>query len=377
MILLRKSHPILKLANMALIDMPVPANISYLWNYGSLLGVCLITQILTGFFLSMHYVGDISMAFDSVNHMCRDMNLGWLIRDMHCNGASFFFICLYMHVGRGLYYMSYQMMHTWLVGVIIMFLLMATAFVGYVLPWGQMSFWGATVITNLLSAIPYVGEMLVQWLWGGFSVGNPTLTRFYSFHFLLPFILLVLVMIHILYLHETGSGNPLGMKSSSFKLSFYPYYVFKDLKGFILMLMMLLLLCLKYPMILGDSENFIMANSLVTPIHIQPEWYFLFAYAILRSIPSKLGGVLALVLSILILMIMPFTHMGMFNSRSFYMFNKILFWIFVVLFILLTWIGMRPVEYPYIFTGQALTVLYFLFFLLDPLMMSMSDKVLK
>nr|WKU83997.1 cytochrome b [Matsumyia nigrofacies] len=373
---MRIEHPIMKIANNALVDLPSPINISAWWNFGSLLGVCLIIQILTGLFLAMHYTADINMAFNSIDHICRNVNYGWLLRTLHANGASFFFICIYLHVGRGMYYGSYLFTPTWLSGTIILFLVMATAFMGYVLPWGQMSFWGATVITNLLSAIPYLGTELVQWIWGGFAVDNATLTRFFTFHFILPFIVLAMVMIHLLLLHQTGSNNPMGLNSNLDKIPFHPYYSYKDITGFMVMLLLLTMLTLWNPYLLGDPDNFIPANPLVTPIHIQPEWYFLFAYAILRSIPNKLGGVIALVMSIAILMIMPFYNMSKFRGIEFYPLNQILFWLMVSIVILLTWIGARPVEDPYIITGQILTVLYFLYYLVSPLISKWWDNLL-
>nr|AML26491.1 cytochrome b [Staphylinidae sp. BMNH 1274661] len=372
----RLKSPILKIINNSLIDLPSPSNISAWWNFGSLLGLCLGIQIITGIFLAMHYTANIDLAFNSVAHICRDVNYGWLIRTLHANGASFFFICLYTHIGRGIYYSSYYFTITWLVGVIILFLVMATAFLGYVLPWGQMSFWGATVITNLLSAIPYLGTDIVQWLWGGFAVDNATLTRFFTLHFLMPFIVAALVMIHLLFLHQTGSNNPLGTNSNIDKIPFHPYFSFKDLFGFIMMIMILTLLTLINPYLLGDPDNFIPANPLVTPVHIQPEWYFLFAYAILRSIPNKLGGVIALVLSIAILMIMPFSNKKYMQSTSFYPMSKILFWTLTTILILLTWIGARPVEDPYILTGQLLTILYFSFYIINPLSSKIWDYYL-
>uniref|UniRef100_A0A1Q1MPJ3 Cytochrome b n=2 Tax=Diestrammena asynamora TaxID=470930 RepID=A0A1Q1MPJ3_9ORTH len=374
---MRISHPLLKIANNALVDLPAPTNISAWWNFGSLLGLCLILQILTGLFLAMHYTSSIDTAFNSVVHICRDVNYGWFLRTLHANGASFFFICIYLHVGRGLYYGSYNFMHTWMIGVIILFMVMGTAFMGYVLPWGQMSFWGATVITNLLSAVPYLGTDLVQWVWGGFAVDNATLTRFFTFHFVLPFIVAALTMIHLLFLHQTGSNNPLGVNSDMDKIPFHPYFTFKDIVGFVIMMAMLTLLTLLNPNMLGDPDNFIPANPLVTPVHIQPEWYFLFAYAILRSIPNKLGGVIALVASIAILFIMPFMNKNSFRGTQFYPINQILFWCMTVIVILLTWIGARPVEDPYVITGQVLTVLYFLYYIINPLSFHVWDKLTK
>ncbi|YP_009473451.1 cytochrome b (mitochondrion) [Choristoneura fumiferana] len=373
---MRKTHPIFKIINGSLIDLPSPSNISTWWNFGSLLGLCLMIQIMTGLFLTMYYTANIEMAFYSVNYICRNVNYGWMIRTLHANGASFFFICVYLHIGRGIYYESFNLKYTWMVGVILLFLLMGTAFMGYVLPWGQMSFWGATVITNLLSAIPYLGNMLVNWIWGGFAVDNATLTRFYTFHFLLPFILVMMTMIHLLFLHQTGSNNPLGINSNLDKIPFHPFFSFKDLVGFLIMLFILIMLIMINPNLLGDPDNFIPANPLVTPVHIQPEWYFLFAYAILRSIPNKLGGVIALVMSILILIILPFTFNKKIQGIQFYPLNQILFWFMVMTIILLTWIGARPVEDPYIITGQILTVVYFSYFILNPLLSKYWDNLI-
>nr|AGR45740.1 cytochrome b [Poecilia mexicana limantouri]AVM18772.1 cytochrome b [Poecilia mexicana limantouri] len=375
---LRKSHPLLKIANNALVDLPAPANISAWWNFGSLLGLCLIAQILTGLFLAMHYTSDISMAFSSVAHICRDVNYGWLIRNMHANGASLFFICIYLHIGRGLYYGSYLYKETWNIGVVLLLLVMMTAFVGYVLPWGQMSFWGATVITNLLSAVPYVGDTLVQWIWGGFSVDNATLTRFFAFHFLLPFIVAAATLVHLIFLHETGSNNPIGLNSDADKISFHPYFSYKDLLGFILLLTTLIALALFSPNLLGDPENFTPANPLVTPPHIKPEWYFLFAYAILRSIPNKLGGVLALLASILVLMVIPFLHTSKQRSLTFRPLTQLLFWLLVADVIILTWIGGMPVEHPFIIIGQIASFLYFFLFLfLIPTAALIENKMLE
>nr|AFQ62316.1 cytochrome b [Enicmus brevicornis] len=373
---LRKMSPLFKIINNALIDLPAPSNIHTMWNFGFMLSACLMIQILTGLFLAMHYCPNIEIAFNSVTHICRDVNYGWLLRTLHANGASFFFICIYLHIGRGIYFSSYKLVSTWTIGVLILFLVMATAFLGYVLPWGQMSFWGATVITNLLSAIPYLGTTIVQWLWGGFAVDNATLTRFFTFHFILPFIIIALVMIHLLFLHQTGSNNPLGTNSNIDKIPFHPYFSFKDMTSMIVMVFLLVTLTLINPYLLGDPDNFIPANPLVTPVHIQPEWYFLFAYAILRSIPNKLGGVIALVLSIAILFILPFINTNKkFQSNQFYPLSKFLFWIMLTIVILLTWIGARPVEDPYILTGQTLTILYFLYYFIDPLMNKAWEKI--
>nr|UPL65596.1 cytochrome b [Leptocoris augur] len=371
---LRKTHPLLKIMN-NVVDLPTPSNISLWWNFGSLLGLCLMIQIITGIFLAMHYTANVELAFNSVVHICRDVNNGWLIRNSHANGASLFFICLYLHVGRGLYYGSYKLIMTWFAGIALLFLIMGTAFLGYVLPWGQMSLWGATVITNLLSAVPYLGNDMVKWLWGGFSVDNATLTRFFTLHFLLPFIVAAMVIIHILFLHQTGSNNPLGINSNMDKIPFHPYFSIKDLMGVSFTLFMFILLVLLEPRLLGDPENFIPANPLVTPVHIQPEWYFLFAYAILRSIPNKLGGVVTMIMSIAIIAILPFINKMKFQSMAFYPMNKLLFWTFVMTIILLTWIGARPAEEPYIMTGQMLTIAYFMYFLINSVTFTLWDKI--
>nr|UZT67535.1 cytochrome b [Figites sp. ZJUH 20220010] len=370
-----KMNKTVKIIKDSLMYLPTPMNISVYWNFGSILGICLMIQIITGLFLSMHYTPHIDYAFNSVIHIMHDVNYGWLMRLIHMNGASFFFMFLFFHIGRGMYYGSYMLMLSWVSGSIIFILTMGIAFLGYVLPWGQMSYWGATVITNLVSAIPLIGNDIVIWLWGGYSINNATLNRFYSLHFILPFVILLLIFIHLMGLHVTGSNNPLGLNSNVYKISFHNYFTVKDIQGFILMLLMLVLLCLMNPYILGDPENFNMANSMITPIHIQPEWYFLFAYAILRSIPNKLGGVIALLLSVSIILIMPFYNCSQMQSLSSYPLNQLIYWLFINVVILLTWIGMKPIEYPFMLFGQILTFLYFIYYLINPLILKYWDEV--
>lgn len=376
---LLKSHPILSIVNGMVIDLPAPSNLSYLWGFGSLLGLCLIIQIATGIFLAMHYTAHIDLAFASVEHIMRDVNYGWLIRYVHANGASMFFVMVYLHIGRGLYHGSYTQPRVmlWNIGVVILILMMATAFLGYVLPWGQMSLWGATVITNLISAIPYIGQEIVEWLWGGFSVGNATLNRFFSLHYLLPFVLAGLAVLHLIALHIDGSNNPLGINSNIDKVPFHPYYSIKDLFGYAVFAIFFSFFIFYAPNVLGHPDNYIPANPLVTPPHIQPEWYFLFAYAILRSIPDKLLGVLALFGSLLVLFVIPHIHFSYIRSLQFRPLSKILFWFFVADFFLLTYIGGQVVEEPFILIGQLCSVFYFAYLLvLNPLCGYIENKLL-
>ena len=371
-----KNHPLIKIINNSLVNLPTPSNISYLWNFGSLLGTCLIIQIISGLILTFRFCPDRTIAFNRVLLICQDIYKGWIFRIIHSNGASIFFICLFIHIGRGIYYYSFKLYDTWSVGVIIFFITIITAFLGYVLPWGQISFWGASVITNLISAIPLVGNNLVQWVWGGFSVDNPTLNRFFRLHYLIPFIILILILIHLIFLHQTGSTNPIGFNRNNNKITIYPLFIFKDIFGILILILILILLVLFNPYLLRDPDNFIIANPIVTPIHIQPEWYFLFAYAILRSIPNKLGGVIALAISILILFFLLNNNFSIFKRNQFYFLNKILFWNFSFIVILLTWIGIRSVEIPFIIVGQILTILYFSYYIINPILNKIWNKIL-
>lgn len=370
-------HYFLSFTSSHLIDYPTPINIHYAWGFGSMAGFCLLVQILTGIFLAMYYCPDVDKAFACISHIMHDVNYGWLIRYLHANGASMFFIVTYLHIFRGLYYGSYfyPTSGLWVSGIVIFGLMMATAFLGYVLPWGQMSFWGATVITNLFSAIPIVGTSIVQWLWGGFSVDNATLNRFYSFHFLLPFLITGMVLVHLGILHHHGSNNPTGITAKEQEtIDFYPYFVSKDLIMLFLVNIFLLTLIYYYPNALGHTDNSIPANSLVTPQHIVPEWYFLPFYAILRSIPDKLGGVVAMVGALILLALLPFLNKSPIrnNSWSFVIF----FWVFIFDFFVLGWIGQQPAESPYIEIGMIATSIYFLIFLfLIPLIGFLESKI--
>jgi len=374
-----KSHPLLTLVNGYLVDSPQPSNISYLWNFGSLLGLCLIIQIITGVTLAMHYNASVAEAFNSVEHIMRDVNNGWLIRYLHSNTASAFFFLVYLHVGRGLYYGSYKAPRTlvWTIGTVILVLMMATAFLGYVLPYGQMSLWGATVITNLMSAIPWVGQDIVEFLWGGFSVNNATLNRFFALHFVLPFVLAALVLMHLIALHDSaGSGNPLGVSGNYDRIPFAPYFIFKDLITIFLFIVVLSIFVFFMPNALGDSENYVMANPMQTPPAIVPEWYLLPFYAILRSIPNKLLGVIAMFSAILIILALPFTDLGRSRGLQFRPLSKIAFYVFVANFLILMQLGAKHVESPFIEFGQISTVLYFGHFLVIVPVVSLIENSL-
>ena len=362
-----KTHPLLKMVNSYLIDSPQPSNISYLWNFGSLLAVCLVIQIVTGVTLGMHYTPNALEAFDSVEHIMRDVNNGWLIRYLHSNTASAFFFIVYLHIGRGLYYGSYKAPRTltWTLGTVIFILMMATAFLGYVLPYGQMSLWGATVITNLMSAIPWIGQDIVEFIWGGFSVNNATLNRFFALHFVLPFVLAALALMHLIALHDSsGSGNPLGVSGNYDRLPFAPYFIFKDLITIFLFIIILSIFVFFMPNVLGDSENYVMANPMQTPPAIVPEWYLLPFYAILRSIPNKLLGVIAMFSAILALLVMPFSDLSKLRGIQFRPLSKIAFFMFVANFLILMQLGAKHVESPFIEFGQLSTTLYFAHFLI-------------
>jgi len=359
------NRPIINILNDHLIDYPTPVNINYLWNFGSMAGVFLVVQILTGIFLAMHYTPHVDLAFLSVEHIMRDVNNGWLIRYLHANGASMFFAVVYIHVARGLYYGSYQKPRgfVWVFGVLILILMMATAFMGYVLPWGQMSFWAATVITNLFSAFPVVGEPIVAWLWGGFSVDNATLNRFFSFHYLLPFLIVGVVLVHLAVLHQNGSNNPLGVNGGTDKIAFYPFFVIKDLYSWVLTFIVYFGFVYFAPNYLGHTDNYIEANAMVTPAHIVPEWYFLPFYAILRSIPHKLGGVIAMFAALVVLFLLPYLNTSEVRSSSFRPIHRQFFWLLVLDYFVLGWIGGCAPETPYLEIGQIATFFYFFYFL--------------
>nr|YP_009440494.1 apocytochrome b [Trichoderma hamatum]YP_009466112.1 apocytochrome b [Trichoderma asperellum]AKK32428.1 apocytochrome b [Trichoderma asperellum]ATG87325.1 apocytochrome b [Trichoderma hamatum] len=361
-----KSHPLLKLVNMYVIDHSQPSNISYLWNFGSLLGVCLVIQIVTGVTLAMHYNPSVAEAFNSIEHIMRDVNNGWLIRYLHSNTASAFFFLVYLHIGRGLYYASYRAPRTlaWVLGTIILIMMMGIGFLGYVLPYGQMSLWGATVITNLISAIPWIGQDVVEFIWGGFSVNNATLNRFFALHFVLPFVLAALALMHLIAVHDTaGASNPLGVPGYYDRMPFAPYFLFKDLVTIFIFFFGLSLFVFFMPNVLGDSENYVMANPMQTPAAIVPEWYLLPFYAILRSIPNKLLGVVAMFASLLIILVLPYSDLGNTKGLQFRPLSKVMFYLFVINFLILQQLGAKHVESPFIELGQISTALYFAHFL--------------
>ena len=369
--------PILSILNSHIIDYPTPSNINYFWDLGAMAGLCLGIQILTGILLAMHYTPHVDWAFNSIEHIMRDVNNGWLIRYIHANGASMFFIVTYIHIGRGLYFKSYRKAVLWTTGIIIFLLMVITAFMGYVLPWGQMSFWGATVITNLFSAVPVVGESIAKWLWGGFSVDNPTLNRFFSLHYLLPFVILGLVGTHLAILHVNGSTNPLGICSKADQISFYPYFYLKDLVAFLILVSLFSFFVFFHSNSLNHPDNYIRANAMVTPSHIVPEWYLLPFYAILRSIPDKLGGVLAMGAAILIFLLLPFLQKFSISSSKFDVLSQFFFWLFIADVILLGWLGAQLVEYPYETVGQLAMLFYFSYFLvIIPALSNLEHRVL-
>nr|YP_009127082.1 cytochrome b [Acerella muscorum]AHL42964.1 cytochrome b [Acerella muscorum] len=370
-----KKNSMMNILNESLFNLPTPSFISYKWNFGFILGMILMMQLITGLFLTMHYNPSINGAFNSLIDISRNVNEGWIYRLFHSNGASLFFIFIYIHLGRGMYYMSFSLKVTWNLGVMIILPKNKYSYIIYVLPWGQMSFWGATVITNLLSVVPYLGKFLVEWIWGGFSVNNPTLNRFYTFHFLLPFIIMLVVMLHLIFLHNSGSQNPLGINSNLDKLNFHPYFTLKDTFSFLLVILIFIFFVVQFPLKLSDPENFIYANPLITPEHIQPEWYLLFAYSILRSIPNKLGGVIALLMSVIIYCILTIMK-NKINSNMFILFNKMIYFNFIFIIMILTWLGACPVESPYIMIGQIFTFFYFLYFVLIKLINMMWFKIL-
>ena len=352
---LRKKNHLISFVNDLLVDYPSPINISNWWNFGSFLGIFIVFQILTGIFLSIHYIARIDLAFDSVIRILHNVNIGWIFRSFHATGASFIFIFVYLHVVRGIYFQSFIFApHAWLSGILILLILILTAFLGYVLPWGQIRFWAATVITNIISAVPIFGLTIVEWIWGGFAVREATLTRFYSFHFVFPFVVLALIVLHLLVLHQTGSNNPLNISSSKNKIPFSHYFIYKDLLRFLIIIIIFCSVVIFFPIIFNEPENFLSANPLSTPAHIKPEWYFLWAYAILRAIPRKLGGVVAILIAIVVFVIFPLKN----SSKNLPLLNKIFFfWIAALL--LLWWIGGCPVEWPYDFLRKVLCFTYF------------------
>nr|YP_003934515.1 cytochrome b [Arcuatula senhousia]ACY00228.1 cytochrome b [Arcuatula senhousia] len=371
----RKRNMFVNILTESVYDLPCPINLSWWWSFGSMLGLCLTIQLISGIFLSFHYSAHESLAFDSVIHIVRNVNKGWFLRSVHTNGASMFFICLYVHIARGIYYGSYLDSAVWNVGVILYLLVMGEAFLGYSLPWGQMSYWGVTVITNMVTVIPFLGKDILQHVLGGYSVCNNTLKRFYSLHFVIPFVIMGLASLHLLLLHESGSNNPLGVESDSMLIPFHPFYTVKDLLGFCWFMWVFVYLVCVNPELLGNPVNFIPADPMKTPIHVKPEWYFMFAYDILRSIPHKAAGVIAMLASILVLFLLPLLHTGNFQGLAFYPINQGLFWVFVSSFLSLTWIGNSPVCEPYVTLGRVYSVIYFSSILIIPYSLKFWDSL--
>lgn len=361
---MKNSHPIIITLKKSIVKLPTPSSISYAWNIGSLLGLTIVIQMVTGIFLSSHYNPRIKEAFNSILHIIRETNYGYEIRFIHINTASLFFVFIFTHIRRRMLMSSFKLKYTWSTGITILLILMGTAFLGYVLPWGQISFWGATVITNLVSAVPYLGKRLVEWLWGGFSIRNATLNRFFSLHFIFPFVLVFIIIIHLMSLHITGSRKPLGTKPYRDNIIFHPFFSIKDLLPVLITILIITLISNFFPIVRRDSENFNLANPLNTPIHIQPEWYFLFAYAILRSIPNKLGGVIALLISILILLPLMLVRKKK-SAKKIIPNIKNFFWIFSILFLLLTFIGSKPIENPFDKARKILRIIYFIFLVVN------------
>ena len=379
MILSIKKQPLMQVVNDHLIEYPTPSNLTLFWNYGFLAGMCLAIQLITGIALAMHYTPHIDLAFLSTEHIMRDVNNGWLLRYIHANGASMFFIVVYIHIGRGLYYGSYAEPRgfVWCLGVVILLLMMATAFLGYVLVWGQMSFWAATVITNFFTAFPVIGDKIVTFLWGGFSVDNATLNRFFSLHYLCPFIIAGAAVVHMAAVHFDGSNNPLGISSISDKISFFPYFFIKDTLGLVAFLIFFSYFVYFSPNFLGHTDNYIPGNPMVTPAHIVPEWYFLPAYAILRSIPNKLLGVLALFAAVLILLILPFVTTSEVRSSLYRPLHQKFFWLLVADYILLGYLGQQVPESPFTEIGQVASVYYFAYFLVIIPVLGRLEKSLR
>jgi ubiquinol-cytochrome c reductase cytochrome b subunit len=376
---LLKSNSLLRLVNSYIIDNYEPSNINYLYNFGSLLGVCLVIQIITGVTLAMHYSPNVLEAFNSIEHIMRDVNNGWLVRYLHSNTASAFFFLVYLHIGRGLFYGSYRAPRTitWALGTVILIMMIGTGFFGYVLPYGQMSLWGATVITNLISAIPWIGQDVVEFIWGGFSVNNATLNRFFALHFVLPFVLAALVLMHLISFHDTaGSSNPLGISGNYDRLAFSPYFIFKDLVTIFIFIFVLSIFVFFMPNTLGDSDNYIMGNPMQTPASIVPEWYLLPFYAILGSIPNKLLGVIAMFSALVIIMILPITDFGRSKGFQFRPLSKIAFFIFAANFIALMQLGAKHVESPFIEFGQISTIIYFSYFIVMIPFISLIENTL-